>query len=223
VNSLALSWDEKLLYAGGEDGQVKVWDLERELLLATVATGEAVAVMTPDHASGLLATAGLSGTIKLWDAFTGRLRHQLSGHEPGRKMSGLIFDEKGKMLISASRDATVRFWSMEEFELLVVFHNMEKGFVWTTPSDAMAPFGWFWTDQPELINILDCNEDGSQPRVLAEQDPVRQEYLKMYNNREMVINRLNHYQKYLNNLMLMNQTVTGKQINFKPAALLGDE
>lgn len=222
VNSLVLSWDEKLLYAGGQDGQVKILDLGQELLLASWAMGEAVSVLALDHDTARLATGGASGSIKVWDAFNGELQYELSGHEPGRMISGLLFDQKGKMLISASRDATVRFWSMDCGEPLAVFHNMEKGFVWTTPPDAMAPFGWFWTDRPELINILDCNEDGSHPRVLAEQDSVRQEYLKMYNNREMVVNRLNHYEKYRQDLLMMNQTLIRKQAGFKPVALLGE-
>ena len=59
----------------------------------------------------ILATAGDDGTVRLWEADTGRLLRALVGH--GSAVPAVTWSPDGKMLASASRDGTVRFWDAE--------------------------------------------------------------------------------------------------------------
>ena len=57
-----------------------------------------------------LASASEDGTVKLWDALTGREVLTLGGHTSG--VMGVAFSADGNHLYSASRDGTARIWDI---------------------------------------------------------------------------------------------------------------
>ncbi len=59
-----------------------------------------------------LATGGLDGEIKLWDAVTGKLEATLTGHKG--KVGHVQFSPDGKSLASAGVDQTVKLWDLVE-------------------------------------------------------------------------------------------------------------
>ena len=58
----------------------------------------------------ILASASWDGTIKLWDAKSGRELRTLAGH--GWGVYRAVFSPDGKQLASASRDGTVKLWDV---------------------------------------------------------------------------------------------------------------
>ena len=73
---------------------------------------------------------------------------------------------------------------------LVTMHNVESGYLWTAPPTENAPSGWLWTDRPDLISVVRCHEDGSNPKALADDDPDRLAYLAVHNQQKRVMDRL---------------------------------
>jgi WD40 repeat protein len=58
----------------------------------------------------LIAAGGRDGTIKLWEAATGRELFTLPGHKRG--VWDLAFNPDGSVLASAGADADIKLWSV---------------------------------------------------------------------------------------------------------------
>ncbi len=108
VFCVAFSPDGKRLAAGDGDlfggprGEVRVWDVERGTVLATLRghTGTVRAVaFSPD--GKLLASAGYDRTVRLWDAETGAAKATLTGH--AKSVLGLAWGPDN-LLASAGGD-----------------------------------------------------------------------------------------------------------------------
>jgi WD40 repeat protein len=103
-----------VVYLGGLNGKVWAWDLKskdggnREMTVDEEGNLSAIA-LSPDGQS--LATAGLDGTVRIWDPETGERLLSLVGH--AREVKALAFRPDGKALASGSLDGTVRIWEVD--------------------------------------------------------------------------------------------------------------
>jgi RNA polymerase sigma factor (sigma-70 family) len=64
----------------------------------------------------LLASGSYDGTVRIWEAATGRELHALRGH--GREVASVAFSPDGKVLASGSWDHTIRLWDSASGKLL---------------------------------------------------------------------------------------------------------
>jgi WD40 repeat protein/serine/threonine protein kinase len=104
-----------------------------------------------------LASADVSGTIRIWDLVSGTQRHELRGHRA--YLHRLVFD--GDRLASASEDGTARLWDLKRgVEPVVLAHKAavrnvmfgSGGTVLTASSDRSAKL---WSPKGELVHSFE--------------------------------------------------------------------
>jgi WD40 repeat protein len=90
---------------------------------------------SPKRGSGLLATASLDKTAKLWDAQKGEIRFDLSH---ANLVTQVAFLPDGERLATASWDKKVKIWEVASGKLLrTISHSAQLTSVAFAPPDGM--------------------------------------------------------------------------------------
>jgi WD40 repeat protein len=119
LGRLALSPDGKTLIAANRS--ITLWDLGTRKKFRTIGPpGEPIEVVALSADGRILASGARGGCIRLWEANTGRLLHEIPGSTawPHFSVYSLAFSPDGKVLASASSqggtfiDPTVRLWEV---------------------------------------------------------------------------------------------------------------
>ena len=132
---VAFSRDGRRVATGGPQG-LHVWDAENGRPLGTLpANRQAVSALAFNAHGGLLASAGMDRSAKLWDTATGRLRHTLP-HDGN--VLGVAFSSDSRRLASAGEDKTVHIWDTATGREALALHGHTDhcGCV------AFSPDGW---------------------------------------------------------------------------------
>src|SRR5262249_44706273 len=109
--SVAFSPDGKSVAAAiCAPGTVKVWDVSRGDLKATLEHEDGLNTVAFSPDGKMLASGGESRTVKLWDLATQKAKATFVGH--GHFVYAVAFSPDRKTLASASADRTVKLWDV---------------------------------------------------------------------------------------------------------------
>ena len=117
---------------------------------------------------------------------------------------------KEEVLMICSLDGVISFWDIARKSLLATLYCVKEGYLWTTPPDEFAPNGWLHTNRPDLISLTTLDDNEKVVGHLLEEDPRFKEYMQIFNDQEMVMTRLNDYERYQellkNRIQIKDQT-----------------
>src|SRR5205823_8248051 len=97
---IALTPDKKTVITADEDGELKIWDIEKRESLNTIQahkTGLQSVVVSPDGSR--FATTDKDGQVRVWETKTG---NQLREWELKMAVRGFVFTPDGKHLVTAN-------------------------------------------------------------------------------------------------------------------------
>ncbi len=112
VNSVAFDPTGKSLVSGSTDRTSRLWESGSGKLLRKLDCDSSVYSVAFSPAGQILATGEwTSGGVKLWNASTGKLVHNLKARKD-TPINSLQFDPKGLTVASGSDDRKVRLWEV---------------------------------------------------------------------------------------------------------------
>ena len=172
VISYSLSPDERTLASGGQDGTVRLWDVNTGTLKHTF-TGHKGLVdsvsFSPDGKT--IASGSRDRTLKHtflgivgFSVETGTLKYNFTGHND--PVTSVSFSPDGKTIASGSRDRTVRLWDVETGTLKHTFtgHNDLVDSVSFSPDGKTIASG----SRDRTILLWDALTDAPVPEELTE-------------------------------------------------------
>ncbi len=112
--NLRFSPEGKILSFGNLNGQLVLWDMEKQQAKHTLSLKPTNLYQTAFSANGkLLATADDDYSIRLWDLETGKELHEFRGHTT--MLMAIEFIADGKTLASAGYDGAVKLWDVAKW------------------------------------------------------------------------------------------------------------
>jgi len=121
VTGLAIDPRSELVYSGGHDGTIRVWNIATGRERAPLAQTSDFFYSLDISSDGLiLAGGGRTGLVQLWDTVTHEHRSLPMG---GKTIWGVAFGPRGRRLATAGNDGRIRLWDVASGTLERVVGN----------------------------------------------------------------------------------------------------
>lgn len=113
---VTFSRDGKLIFTGGNDAIIKVWNASNGALVRQLSRSPATSTSAVYSLDGSTLAWANGDTIRLWDARGGRMLHILRGHSS--PVNSVAFSPDGGFLVSGSGEDGAKIWSVKTGRLV---------------------------------------------------------------------------------------------------------
>ena len=133
VRCIAFTPDGRILATGGDDRKIQFWDMTERQVTMTLPLDDTAAHSLIFSQDAKTLVTGSYRKIKVWNipvkqeisCLNVELKHSLIGHS--HIVSSLALSEDGKILVSASKDKTIKIWHLKTGELIRTFKGHKDG------------------------------------------------------------------------------------------------
>ncbi len=132
VRCVAFTPDGRMLATGGDDRKIQFWDMIERQVSMTLSLDDTAAHSLIFSKDGKTLVTGSYRKIKVWrisnkeiSCIDTKLEYSFTGHS--HIVGSLALSKDGKILVSASRDKTIKIWHLKTGELLRTLEGHEDG------------------------------------------------------------------------------------------------
>ncbi len=209
-----------------EDLRLRLWDLSNGKCISTFSAHRAKPRAMEFHPNEqFFVSADEENHILIWDLQTGNQIGEIKDYPPYTYSNWVLsvhFSSDGKVVFLYNQDKNIRFHDFQTGELLGCLNTLNDGWLWTTPSDKYAENGWIYTNRLDLVSFTAFRKDHPDDvEYLSDDDERVVNFLRLYNDKEMVLTRIFDQQRYLelaetrNNTKLTCKKMLSKEIEIK--------
>ncbi|MDY6901840.1 MAG: WD40 repeat domain-containing protein, partial [Cyanobacteriota bacterium] len=133
VRCVAFTADGRMLVTGGDDRKIQFWDMTERQVIMTLSLDDTAAHSLIYSQDAKTLVTGSYRKIKVWSVSTDEqiscinveLRHCLTSHS--HIVSSLALSKDGTILVSGSKDKTIKIWHLKTGELLRTLKGHKDG------------------------------------------------------------------------------------------------
>ncbi|MHC4179798.1 MAG: family 16 glycoside hydrolase, partial [Planctomycetota bacterium] len=167
VGRLAISSDGGRAVSADWDGNICLWNVETAERLSSFK-GHAPLAFARDGRHVLFTCPNATSTFCLYDVVDGKEVRRFKGHEGN--LRGLAVSQDGRLVLSASRDATARLWDVKTGREVIRFEGHTEG----VGSPMFSPDGSrvLTASGDKTIRIWDVKTGREVCRLMGHREPI---------------------------------------------------